>query len=257
MDTQIFKDMGLDEGEAKAYLAMLELGPSLASSVAKKTGIDRSVTYKKLDDLIHKGFASYHIRENRRYFQATDPKELLDLARDREHKLEELLPELRSLQKPRTRETTVQIFKGREGYKAVCNDILRHCIEMGEKTVCGIAYTGEAREKLGVWYDTWTRRRMELGIRRKYLVMQKTVGRYALNQPLTETRLLPRDLKFPSATIVYGRHTLVLYHEGEDTTGIIIDSEGIAYSNKALFEALWRKSGEIKPAAKQKKLKRK
>ncbi len=245
MDTQIFRDMGLDDGEARIYLAMLELGPDLASSISKKTGIDRSVTYKKLGDLISKGFASFHIRENRRYFQATDPKELLDLARDREHKLEELLPELKSLQKPRGKETSVQVFKGRDGYKAVLNDILRHCIEMGDKRVCGIAYTGEGPEKLGVWYDTWTRRRIEHKIKRLYLIATERIYKYAVNQPLTEIRLLPKDLQFPSATVVYGRHTLIVYHEGDDFTGIIIDSEGIAKSNKALFETLWRKSKKI------------
>lgn len=242
MDIQIFLDMGLEGREAQIYLAILEMGPSLASSVAKKTGIERSVVYKKIGELIGKGFASYHIRENRRYFQATNPKELLDLAKERGERMEELLPELLSLQKPQEEETTVSVFKGREGYKTVLNDMLRHTEERGEKIMYAIAYTAHAPEMLGVWYDTWTKRRVSAGIVRRYLVEKGKTERYGVKQPLTEIRLLPKDLQFPSAMVMYGRKTLIVYPQKRDFTGIVIDSEGITKSNRAFFEALWRKS---------------
>jgi len=244
MDIQIFLDMGLEKREAEVYLSLLEMGPSLASSIAKKTNIDRSVVYKKLGSLINRGFASYHIRENRRYFQATDPQELLELAKEREHKLEELLPNLIAMQKPQAEETRVEIFRGRDGAKAMLNDILRHSAETGG-TYYGIGYTAEMPDFVGAWYDTYTRKRVENKLHRKMLVSYKKVGMYALKQPLTEVRLLPRDLEFPSSIIIYGRKSAIYYPQEKDFTGIIIDSKGITDSNRAFFEALWRKSREI------------
>jgi sugar-specific transcriptional regulator TrmB len=244
MDLQVFLDLGLDEGEARTYLALLELGPSLASSVAKKTEIDRSVVYKKLGKLIDRGFASYHVRENRRYFQAADPAELLDLLEERESRLKELLPDLLSLKKPQPEETKVEIYKGREGAKAVMNDIIRHLsgFERKERVIYAVGYTAMMSKLLGIWYDTWTKRRRDLGIRRKYLVPTEKIGEYAFKQPLTVARVLPKDLHFPSSTLAYGRKTAIFYPQEKDFTGIIIDSGGIANSNRAFFDALWNGS---------------
>jgi len=249
MDLQVFLDMGLDRSEAQIYLALLELGSSLASTVTRKTKIDRSVVYKKLDSLIDKGFVSYHVRENRKYFQATDPSKLLDLMGDREEKLKELLPELTSMRAPQTEETKVEVYRGREGYKTIVNDMLRHVGE-ADKTFYDIGYTGIGPDIAGFWYETWSKRRVEMGIKRKYIVANQALGKTAVKQPLTEIRVLPKDLHFPSSLVVYGKRTAMLYYNQGEFTGVIIESEGIAKSNRGFFEALWRKSEKIDAKAK-------
>ena len=50
--------IGLDEREAKVYLATLELGPSPVQKIAQRSQVPRATTYLVLDDLQNKGFVS-------------------------------------------------------------------------------------------------------------------------------------------------------------------------------------------------------
>ena len=50
--------IGLNEREAKVYLAALELGPSPVQKIAQRAGIPRATVYLVLDDLRSKGFVT-------------------------------------------------------------------------------------------------------------------------------------------------------------------------------------------------------
>lgn len=68
------------------------------------------------------------------------------------------------------------------------------------------------------------------------------IGHYAVKQPLTVARVLPKDLRSPSSTLAYGKKTAIFCPREKDFTGIVIDSEGITESNRAFFDALRRMS---------------
>lgn len=80
--------LGLDEDEARLYLALVEGGPSRASTVASLTGFSRGKTYRLLDEMAEEGVISVALGHPRVY-RARPPEELLetarqDLARERE-----------------------------------------------------------------------------------------------------------------------------------------------------------------------------
>ncbi len=53
--------LGLTQGEAKAYLAMIQIGPSRVGKIVEISGVSQSKIYNVLDRLILKGLASYNI----------------------------------------------------------------------------------------------------------------------------------------------------------------------------------------------------
>jgi HTH-type transcriptional regulator, sugar sensing transcriptional regulator len=59
---------GLTENESKVYLALIDLGPSLAGSISRKTGIHRRTVYDTTEMLIKKGLVGYILKNNRRLF---------------------------------------------------------------------------------------------------------------------------------------------------------------------------------------------
>lgn len=80
--------LGLDEDEASLYLALVEGGPSRASTVANLTGFSRGKTYRLLDEMAEEGVISVALGHPRVY-RARPPEELLetvrqDLARERQ-----------------------------------------------------------------------------------------------------------------------------------------------------------------------------
>ena len=67
------EQLGLSEEEAKVYLAVLELGGSYVSAIAKKAGIHRVSCYHTLDNLKKKGVISSFTKDNIKYFSVDSP----------------------------------------------------------------------------------------------------------------------------------------------------------------------------------------
>ena len=81
------KELGLNKSESNVYLKLLETGSCKAGRLAKETGFNRTTVYKALEKLIEKGLVGFVVKENRRYFQASDPRNLLNNIEKEEEKL--------------------------------------------------------------------------------------------------------------------------------------------------------------------------
>ena len=53
---EVIEKIGLSKKEAKVYLALLRIGQSSASLIAKNSGLKRPTTYLILEDLRKRGF---------------------------------------------------------------------------------------------------------------------------------------------------------------------------------------------------------
>src|SRR3989338_4220338 len=76
--------IGLNEREAKVYLAALELGPSPVQKIAQRADIPRATAYLVLDDLRQKGFVSTYDEGKKTFFVAESPERLLVFLKERE-----------------------------------------------------------------------------------------------------------------------------------------------------------------------------
>ena len=236
MEPDVFGQLGLEDREIKIYLELLKLGQSKAGKVSQRIKMDRSVAYKLLYRLIEKGFVSSVIRENTKYFQATDPEKLLDVLKEREERLHEIIPELHSLKKPII-ETQVEVYKGKEGFKTVMHDLLKQKTDL-----YGIGYTAKGPEIAKYWYEQWHKQRIKEKIRRTYLVSSETAKKEVTKRPLTTIKIMPKGFISPSSTIIYGDAVAIFFPEKDDFTGIIIRSKRIARAYKSFFDTLWHLS---------------
>src|SRR3989344_615527 len=91
---EILMKLDLTTNEAKVYLELINLGSSLASDVAKKSGLHRRPVYDALDRLIKNGLISYWILSGKKYFQTHSPERLLSVLKDKEAEVKQILPEL-------------------------------------------------------------------------------------------------------------------------------------------------------------------
>src|SRR3990167_6978360 len=78
MDIHAMQEAGLTEGEAKVYLALMDLGPSTTGPIIEKAHVAKSIIYQLLDKLIQKGLVAYITKEKTKYFQASDPHKLIE-----------------------------------------------------------------------------------------------------------------------------------------------------------------------------------
>ena len=65
MDIAILKEAGLTTNESLVYKALLELGPSQAGIISRKTGLHRRTVYDTTERLIQKGIIGYILKNKK------------------------------------------------------------------------------------------------------------------------------------------------------------------------------------------------
>lgn len=236
------KSVGLTKNEVKVYVACLQLGSSLASAIAEKSGIYRTIIYDILNSLIGKGLVSYHIKENRKYFHAVSPKALTKYLEEKEKIIQEqkktiepLIEQLKKIELPRKEPYSIEVFSGIEGFKTLLEDIIKE-----GKNYKMLGYESLGTKLLKYYFVHWQKRRLEKKIKRKIIAKKKRKQEIGKYPQLTETRFLPNDYEIPTSVLIYGYKSILFLPLEEDFVAIKIDSEKITKSFETYFEILWK-----------------
>ncbi|MDD5022890.1 MAG: helix-turn-helix domain-containing protein [Candidatus ainarchaeum sp.] len=126
MYLEVLRKVGLSDGEIKLYDALLELGESTRTKIAKKSGISPSKVYDVANRLLEKGIISYVKKDGIIHFSAADPERLKDFIDKKSKELEEekklidkLIPSLLLKYQKTKEEVDVEVFYGWEGMRTV------------------------------------------------------------------------------------------------------------------------------------------
>lgn len=230
---KLLQDLGLEEKEAKVYLALLKLGEATATQIAKETHLDRTLIYQLADKLAEKGLLSYIIKNNVRYFSAANPKKLLQDIKEKEKQLDKAMPELVALTKFIEQETKVEIYRGKEGLRTILKDIIRtkrDYIAFGEE--------GRFQKILPIDVHQFLRQLEKNNIHERVLV-RGDMKRIVLKSKNSEFRYLPKDYLSPVTTLIYGDKT-VNFIWTDPYYAILTTNKEVADSFRSHFEVLWK-----------------
>src|SRR3989344_3753845 len=111
------KEAGLTGNEARAYLELTRRGQLSANQISKNIGMDRTLTYTVLNNLIEKGMANYVIQGNKKRFNASSPENLLNPLKEQEAYIQDLLPDLKSIKKFVGIVQETSVYEGKEGVR--------------------------------------------------------------------------------------------------------------------------------------------
>jgi sugar-specific transcriptional regulator TrmB len=235
MDTKILEELGLTESESKVYLALLELGPSLAGIISRKTGIHRRNVYDITERLIKKGLIGYILRNNRRLFEAVNPERLLDIIKEKEKGLNENLEILKLMYMKTKEKQETNFYKGVEGLKAVFQE------QLNEKEVLILGASQSAFEVLPFyfkWYDE---------DRKKKKIKVRIIASSRMNKkiPLAEIRYLPQKYANPLAINIYGNKVAIILWK-KNPVCVVLSEKEIADGYRKYFELMWRAASQGK-----------
>ncbi len=139
MDTsQKLLEAGLTRNEAKVYLELLERGESSANQIAKNLSMDRTLIYTLLNHLIEKGQVRYLIKESKKKFSCSNPRNLLNPIRAKELLVSELIRDLKKIEAKKQEEIEINVYEGKEGLRNFINFVLK------EKEFFAFGSTGRA-----------------------------------------------------------------------------------------------------------------
>ncbi len=111
--------LGLNQKEAKIYLALLELGETTVARIAKKSKIQRTTIYDVINSLKEKGLVSITPKNKKKCYTASDPRQLEEKLEERKNILKSILPELLSITNLIDKKPKISYFEGIEGLKEI------------------------------------------------------------------------------------------------------------------------------------------
>ncbi len=246
-DSRVLAELGLTQGEIKAYLALLELGSSSTGPIAEASQVSRSKLYGILDKLEKKGLASHVEKNGIIYFQAAEPSKVKDYLMEKKAELErlekefqEFLPNLKALQKQAGRVQKVVVYQGLKGLMTAHEHTYLK-LKRGEE-YCGFGVPKFQPEPHHRYWKRDHERRVKAGIKCKLLFNQDTDNEILANRNSyrgCDARHMPTDIKTPAYFMIY-TDTVMIAVPSDNPIVVEITSQEIADAFKAYFGEFWR-----------------
>lgn len=243
LNEETLQDIGLSKNEAKVYLSLTYLGSSTAGAVAKHANVPRPNAYDALERLREKGLVAHSIKDKKKYFDASDPRNLLGILKEKENKLQLLLPQL-MLNKQMAKGSEAHIY---EGAKSVRN-MLDHFLEIGQ-TRFAYGVPVRASEIIGKYFlENYHRRRTKLRLEMKMIYNSdaKERIRWLNKMAYTESRYLPKEYDSPVTTCICGDEVVLILYQDKPLV-IQIKNGDIAKAYKKYFDLFWGLAKKLNP----------
>lgn len=131
MINKYLEDAGLSDKEANIYLHLIQVEQASIMDLAQKTKIKRPTVYTIINSLAKKGLVS-EIEENKKVRYVAEPPERLKTYLERKELslselkgrfVEDVIPQIKSLQREAGERPVVKFFSGKEGVIAINEDV--------------------------------------------------------------------------------------------------------------------------------------
>ncbi|MBT5924333.1 TrmB family transcriptional regulator, partial [Candidatus Woesearchaeota archaeon] len=249
----LLEDIGLIKSEIKVYLALLELGSSTTGPIVEKSGASSSKIYEILEKLMQKGLASFVIKSGTKYFEAAEPKRLVDYLKEKksklklqEEELKQLIPELELKKNLSKHKSEATIYKGMKGLETAFYEALDTLKPKDEFLVIGVP---SRSDKVNRFFVKWNKERGKRRIQSRQLFDESAKGELQTlpeNNPASDIRFHPTGVTTPAAVNVLKDRVIIFPSEtGKDPLLISINNKEVAESFRAQFEQLWDQDVKI------------
>ena len=241
---KILEEIGFSKKESQVYLASLELGKDTAFNIANKAELKRPTVYLILDDLIKRGLISVEKTPRVTYYIASHPKRILTNLKNKQQKLEDNLINLESLYKQKAERPKITTFSGVSSVEKLYDQISDYARLKGKEVLAfGTLQYLETVHKSQ--YDYWLK-----SVRSKKCHVREILNKDKYNQKYIDTikkfgnpnhkiKKIPEDMAvFENDNLIFG-NKVAIFSSYEDFFVIVIESEKISNTFRALFEIAW------------------
>jgi len=225
-------EAGLTGNESRLYLTLLELGPSNAGAISRKSGLHRRVVYDTIDMLSKKGLVGYIKRNNVKLFQASSPERISEIIKEKEGQVSEIMPQLLDLYSKTKEKEETNFYKGKNGLKTVFEDQISEGKEIAILGASPLAY-----EVLQFYFKWFDKRRIESKIKVR-AIFNKTEKKVSI--PYSQIRYLPKEYSSPLALNIYSDKVAIILWSKENPLAIVIRNQEISEGYKKYFELMWK-----------------
>lgn len=240
MNTDLLKNIGLTDSQAKSYAELVKNGSLTPPQLAKITGESRTAAYMALAKLEDIGLAEQDSATKKQTYRATSPsnldaymqkkrQELANIEEQYRAGLSEMLKQYYEV----SQETGVRYFRGKEGLRAMYEDHLK----TGKDLYLLRTYADE--DFFEDWLYDYLNARPKAGIK-TYALMPRDLRsiNFDTRNPQLNREITwydPKDYTAPVEISAYGDKVSIISF-GEEAVGTILESPQIAQAMKQLLQ---------------------
>ncbi|MBT5021436.1 hypothetical protein HOK51_00535 [Candidatus Woesearchaeota archaeon] len=243
---RILESVGLSELESKIYYVLFNTGSTPVGRIIKKAGLHRGTAYQIINRLIKKGLVKKTIKDSMSYYEAEDPRVLIEIINAKKKQLNTILPKLIGKKQFSKQDQEIQVYSWARGMKSVCERILR---ELDEKDyLCSFGAEGSFGKIVGNYATTWNER-----LTNKKIKIKRILNRSLKNKVPTYFKAAKGLYKInkdefptPIGTLIYKDTVVLFVWNGNPPIAILIKNEENAKGYKNQFDLMWSDSEKIK-----------
>lgn len=231
--------LGLNEEEARAYIALLKMGGSNAAALAAEVGVKRTTIYPILGSLSEKGFASTYFHKNKRLYRAEKPERVAGVFEKKLESFASIIPELKTLEKQKVAHIGLRFIETKEELKKFYFGILA---EYKGKSYRAIGSTPAWESIDTEFFVQYRRDRARAKIRTRILLTHDSINVSPTDPTLLrDVRVLSPKHPFKSTMDIYDNKVLIT-NPDQTALAVVIEVPSMVDIFKEMFEIIWETS---------------
>ena len=235
MYEQELNEIGLSNNEIKIYLALLKSGLLNPTQLAEKTGLHRSYVYDTLERLLEKGIINTILVNNKKNYQAVDPKILREIFELKIKQLDRIIPELSSLFESKNEGTKIELHKGKNVYLTLIKDLTANLRKNDVVSIIGA--NEEVLETIEpIYLKQYFSIIKEKNVKERVIIAD---GSKRFKERNIEYKNLNRNYLGDTTIVIYQKKVF-LFTWDDPYYLILINSRKIVESYKKQFNLLWK-----------------
>lgn len=246
----ILQHLGYSEKEARIYLALLELGTSPASTIARFIWENRVTTYSILKVLVKRGLILESKKNTIQVYTGLSPEILIEQERSKYETLKSSLPELLSLMNQHSTKPKVTFYEWLDGLKNLLREVIRDFQTQPELVIHGFLWA----QSMDPRFEDFLRNSLTVEKQKPDQTPTHVIivwdssywyADYCREKYMTKT---VEALTFPMEheIFTYEDKVIILMYTTGELSWVIIESRSLAQWVRSMFELVWKYAPDIR-----------
>lgn len=229
--------LGLNEKQAKVYLALLQMGSGSVPAISIKAGTKRPTTYLLLEELRMKGLATLLPKKKKAKYTAESPQKLLQEQREREEVIQGSLPELLAIYNSQKEKPKVTYYQGEESIIKLVQEIFKSKAVDIYGSIGSIPdNTNQVDEMMQLV------RNNKIEVREFLQADEKSIdfkNKYSEQDfPTHKVKIAPSEYSLPTENMIFG-NKIAIFSYKDTPMAVVIESSDVVTTHKSMFEIIW------------------
>lgn len=234
------KEFGLEENEARVYLASISLGGTTILKLSKHAEVKRTTVYEIVDNLEKKGLMKKEIHGFKTLYSPEPPERLKNALESKKVLLSQVLPELEGKYHLKGTESSIKYYEGLTAIKNVYDDILK---DLKPHDFYYVISNTEEWQNLDDDYfmKNHIEKLRDMRINRNVLFVDSPL---AQRRKETEKNFNEKVKLLAMTTNIHvdmaiTPYKLVIFQLHEPLVALVIENQTMINTQKEIFELLW------------------